>query len=138
MRALLFMLMSVTAAGAAIAGEAPRNDAYTSLTARDAAACARACADDGICMAWRLYRDNACALSAVVPAAVDADALASGFAPRAPSFLQRATPFVHHPSATEPQPEASLASEHEDVAAAAPEDDSVLLGGPDEAALRLR
>lgn len=121
---------------AAAATEAPRAPgAYVSLTARDAAACARACADDGICMAWSFQRDNQCQLSAVL-AAPDASALETGFATRAPTNLRPHTPVLHAAAVIEPtviSPPAPLRA-----APTVTADVGELLGGPEEGDLRLR
>jgi hypothetical protein len=140
---LVCLAAAVAAIAGATASEAPRAaGAYTSLTTRDAAACARACADDGICMAWSYHRESQCQLSAVV-AAPDPQALATGFATRAPAFLQLRTPDVHAEAGEPPpQPAPQFLAEAPvaDPSAAPPEpafDDSVLLGGPGEGDLRL-
>jgi len=120
---------------AAAAAETVRSPgAYVSLTTADAALCARACADDTICMAWSFQRQNRCELSAVVPAALDANALAAGFAARAPMFLQPQTPVVQAEAAIEAAPAPEVAEVGEQTPP--PEDDG-LLGGPEEGDLRL-
>jgi hypothetical protein len=122
----------------AVATEAPRAPgAYTSLTSTSAAACARACADDGICMAWSFHHENQCQLSAVVPASADAQALAAGLAARAPAFLQPRTPVVEPQSVNTPPPLQTIAAAEPLPETAQQEDDLVLLGGPEEGDLRL-
>ena len=118
---------------AAAATEAPR-DAYVSLTTSNAAACARACADDGICMAWSFHRENECQLSAVVAAELDQEALATGYSARAPAALQPPAPVI----VAEAAASLAAASSNETPPAIAPkEDDGLLLGGPSEGDLRL-
>lgn len=132
--AILSALSIAAVVTAAAATEAPRAPgAYTSLTTRDAAACARACADDGICMAWSFQRDNQCQLSAVL-AAPDASALETGFAARAPNNLRPHTPVLHAAAVIEPTvnlspPVAARPAQAADV--------GELLGGPEEDDLRL-
>jgi hypothetical protein len=111
---------------------------YASLSTSNAAACARACAEDGICMSWSFHAENQCRLSAVV-SAEPIGALASGFSSRAPAALR--PPIVY----AEAVPQAPVAPQAapETPAGEAPasieaEDDTlVLLGGPGEGDLRL-
>jgi hypothetical protein len=137
-RVILTTAFAISVIAAAAAESARSPGAYTSLTTANAAACARACADDGICMAWSFERDNRCDLSAVLPASLNTTALAAGIASRAPAYLQPRTPDVHVAAievtaAPEPQPLPAAADE-----APAPEaDDTALLGGPLESDLRL-
>jgi hypothetical protein len=121
---------------AAMAADAPRG-AYVSLTASDAAACARACANDGICMAWSFERDNRCQLRAVVPGEPLPHALASGYAARAPAFLQPRTPLLHDPASIEPETVAAPQAPEPVETATGPADDGMLLGGPSDGDLRL-
>jgi hypothetical protein len=140
LRSTFVAVASFTAiVSAAVATEAPRAPgAYTSLTISSAAACARACADDGICMAWSFHRDNQCQLSAVVPAAGDAQALATGLSARAPDFLQPRTPIVQAQIVNvPPTPQIIAAAEQPLPETAQQEDDLVLLGGPEDGDLRL-
>lgn len=136
--ALVVMLSAAGAVTAAVATEAPRAaGAYVSLTTRDAAACARACADDGICMAWSFQRDNQCQLSAVVAAQPDPTAIETGYASRAPEFLRARTPVLHAATVIQPQP-VSPPPAPARVASTMTADVGELLGGPDEGDLRLR
>jgi hypothetical protein len=137
---LPIILVSALAFGiaAASAVEPLRNGVYVSLTTSNATACARACADDGICMAWTFRAENACELSAVVSASHPEGVLASGFSSRAPAFALRQTTStlveITQPSeqpVAENTPEPPL----EVMTAAA---DEMLLGGPEEGDLRLR
>jgi len=66
---------------AAASGKTP--GAYVSLPVRDAAACARACADDGLCMAWSFNTSGACELTAILPLSSPEDAAAMGVSSRA-------------------------------------------------------
>jgi hypothetical protein len=125
---------------AAATGETRAASAYTSLTLSSPAACARACADDGICMAWSFRAENTCELSAVV-ATPPPGVIASGFAERAPTIALRqltvaatpiATPIVDDSAAT-PTPELDGAPAPAEVA----DGSDLLLGGPDESDLRL-
>ena len=144
LRTAFTALTSLIVVAAAAASETARTPgAYASLATRDAAACARACADDGICMAWSFRSDNQCDLSAVVSAPQPTQALAAGYASRAPAFLQPATPAVHAepleivaPQAAPPPLVASLAEEAP-VPPEPSEKDLVLLGGPLDGDLRL-
>lgn len=112
---------------------------YTLVPARDAAACARACTDDSLCVAWTFQTNGACELRATVPASQPQGA-AFGLSSRAPSSLR-----VDAASASSPQPIAVTdisAPEPEAPAPAHTEDETSLqlLGGLDEsqdAALRL-
>jgi hypothetical protein len=119
---------------AAAATEAPRTPgAYASLVAADASACARACNDDGICMAWSFHRENQCELTAVVPAQSDAQAVAAGLSSRAPSFLQPGTPILHAeaviaPAAAIEAPEPAERSEADELLLGGPVDDDLRLG----------
>jgi hypothetical protein len=124
---------ALAAATSANAANQRVNGSYMTVTARDAAACARACADDGLCIAWIRHADAACELMAIAPTTPPALGADVGIASRAPSFaawpvavtaaapvtLAAATPAptVHHP-----ETEATLA----------------LLGGPDDESLRPR
>lgn len=125
----------------AAAGEATRvPGAYASLTTSNAAACSRACAEDGICMAWSFHADNQCQLSAVVSAA-PVQGLASGFSSRAPAALLPGTSTVYAEAAPTPVIVQSTpkAPAEDSPAGAQGEDDGnlVLLGGPGEGDLRL-
>jgi hypothetical protein len=125
----------VTAAAASETTRIP--GAYASLTTTNAAACARACADDGICMAWSFHADNQCQLSAVVSQA-SPQALAAGFASRAPAHLQPSAPIVLVEAPPSP-PAHNLEAAAQEVppTPGSHEADLVLLGGPGEGDLRL-
>jgi hypothetical protein len=146
---MLRLTLPVIALAAALlsapAGATGKNPGvYVSLEVRDAAACQRACADDGLCMAWALYA-NSCELTAIVPVIAPAGATAFALAQRAPAFAalrpaaQPAQSVATH-AATPPPAPALHASE---IAISAPvtaepalQDDLVLLGGPEEGDLR--
>ncbi|HVY85049.1 MAG TPA: PAN domain-containing protein [Caulobacterales bacterium] len=61
---------------------------YTTLTTADDAACAQACSQDRMCMAWT-YRRDACELKAVVPEAVAEAGAISGVSRDAPDFARQ-------------------------------------------------
>jgi len=135
MRTLLtaLFLFSFTAPAAA-AG------AYASHAAADAAACARLCADDGLCMVWT-FRDGGCELRATAPSGPQPGIL--GFSARAPGALRQS--FVNQaPAPPAPTPLRVEADEQPPAPATetAPEqvaDGNVeLLGGPDVAETALR
>jgi hypothetical protein len=125
---------------AASATEPLRNGAYVSLTTPSAAACARACADDGICMAWTFRAENACELSAVVSASQPTAALASGLSQRAPAFALRQTtpPPAQIDETPAAAPQGAAAEPEEELMTAAADEDGLLLGGPEDSDLRLR
>jgi hypothetical protein len=139
LRPALIAAVSFVAVTAAAASETTRAPgAYASLTTSNAAACARACAEDGICMAWSFHADNQCQLSAVVGQA-SPQALAAGFASRAPTFLQQRAPAFQAEAPAQPSPPTMVEADAEEVPAPAEteQDDLVLLGGPGEGDLRL-
>lgn len=126
----LFVVLATLVAAPAFA-TAKNPGAYISIAVRNADACARACADDGLCMAWSFYADGACELAATVPAASPQGAAAFALAARAP----RLTPIAasHEPAAPQGQTPAVVAEEAPTVVAIAEVDaDLVLLGGPEE------
>lgn len=127
-------LAVVTAAAASDTARAP--GAYVSLTTSNAAACARACAEDGICMAWSFHADNQCQLSAVVSQA-SPQALVSGFASRAPADLQSRAPIVQAEAPSPPPAMVDATADEVPAAVETQQDDLVLLGGPGEGDLRL-
>ncbi len=132
LRTALFSALSfAVVVSAAAASEAP--GIYVSLTAASAAACARACAEDSICMAWSFHAHNQCRLRATVPGQADAQAVAAGFASRAPTFLQQEIPIVHAAPVIADSP----APPSETAVVAKAEDSGELLGGPGEGDLRL-
>jgi len=107
--------------------------AYATAPSRDAAACARACADDGLCVAWSYETEGACSLRATTPASPTG--AAHGFSARAPSaFREQAeggAEDVNAPPTT--QAEAAPAS-----ARAEDETSLMLLGGLETDAAGLR
>jgi hypothetical protein len=151
-RAMLrFILPAVVLAAAVLsapAGAADKNPGvYAFLNVRDAAACQRACADDGLCMAWALYA-NSCELSAVVPVSAPTEATASALAARAPAFASL-RPATTAPAqiAAAPLAARTAPTDEPDVfeisAADAIEPEQsgdaglVLLGGPEDGDLRI-
>lgn len=123
---LAFGLICAAATPALAAGSA-----FRTIASQTAASCARACADDGLCIAWTLTADS-CALSAIAPIEWPQAATAAGLSTRAPSFAtlpQRPQMLTSTPPELAPQSEA-----------AAPQDDIeyALLGGPAESDLRPR
>jgi hypothetical protein len=110
------------------------NGSYTSVTARDANACARACADDGLCIAWIRHADAACDLMAIAPETPAPTGAEVGIATRAPSFAAWPAPIA----ATEPVVMSPAATQ--EIAIHQPETEATLalLGGPDEETLRPR
>jgi hypothetical protein len=124
--AMLAVVVDVWAAGGV----------YATTASRDAAACARACADDGLCMAWSYEVDGACSLRATTPASPTG--IAHGFSARAPATLREPA------ATTAPMPAAVNASpttQAEEAAAnARPEDETsvMLLGGLETDASGLR
>lgn len=108
----------------AFASEAAAAGAYASHAARDIQACARLCADDGLCIAWSYTTEGACQLRATTPDAQSG--VASGFSQRAPASLRQAfvnltaPPAPHTPPLTAPDTSSSAEAE---------ENDTELLGG---------
>ncbi|WP_158766438.1 hypothetical protein [Terricaulis silvestris] len=110
------------------------NGSYTSVTTHDANACARACADDGLCIAWIRHADGACALMAIAPETPAPTGTEAGIASRAPSFAAWPAPSA----ATEPVIALPIATQ--ETAFHQPETEATLalLGGPDGETLRPR
>lgn len=110
------------------------NGSYMSVTARDAAACARACADDGLCIAWIRNADASCDLMAIAPNAPPALNAEVGIAERAPSFAAWPRPV------TVTEPVVAVALTAPETAPREPETEATLalLGGPDDELLRPR
>lgn len=109
--------------------------AYSIVAAASAEDCARVCADDGICMAWTFRADDICALSATAPQTVDG--VLSGFAARAPAFL-RARTAVQQTVVSAPIPDTPVVKEPPTSAAMEEDPALMLLGGPEDDALRPR
>mgnify|MGYP001357910258 CR=1 FL=1 len=83
------LLLGLTAAlGAAPFGARAAGGAYASLPAADAAACARLCADDALCMAWSFQDARLCHLRATAPPEAPTG-LAHGLSERASGELRR-------------------------------------------------
>jgi hypothetical protein len=114
----------------AFASEAAAAGAYASHAARDSQACARLCADDGLCIAWSYTAEGACQLRANAPEAPSG--VASGFSTRATGQIRQA--FVNH--TPNPPAAAPFAEPAPDSVTATIADDSAndeLLGGPEQA-----
>ncbi len=70
--------------------------AYMVSPAADAAACARVCAEDGLCISWT-FADQSCALAAVVM--TPAEGVSFGLSARAPAQFQlRSIPSLETPA----------------------------------------
>lgn len=130
MRALLVfsVVVFLSISAASLRAEAA-GGAYETLAAVDAAACARRCADDSLCVSWAYRTDGACELRATGAAHAGAD-VAAGFSPRAPAFLRAATPApsgatVERAASQEPTADGPLPIAEDALTAE-------LLGGPDE------
>lgn len=95
---------------------------FSRLEAESAAACERLCADDTLCMAWS-FRDNACELKAIVPAAVTETGVISGVSMRAPTSMRMAATPADVTPAVRIEAEAPRASETNTTV------DVALLGG---------
>lgn len=114
----------------AFAGEAAATGNYASHSAATSQACARLCADDGLCVAWSLTADGTCQLRATTPDAPVG--IASGYSQRAPASLRQA--FVNPaptPSNVAPARSESAQTETPPPAPADDDDDGELLGGLD-------
>lgn len=134
---------TVTAAAGAIAAGPPETGfdrpggVYSNVPAKDPAACAIACAQDRICMAWtfRATEFVGCSLKAVVPGAVPDHQAVSGVADRASEFLPLVSivpPAPASADAAPPAPAANLAAAKPQSSppAAAKDEPSELLGAP--------
>jgi hypothetical protein len=104
--------------------------AFASIAARDAAECARLCADDRLCIAWSFRPEGSCELRATAPA--EPAGAAYGLSFRAPDALR------HAPASSPAASPRARAAEVE--AAVRPEDDvsQLLLGGLEQDATGLR
>lgn len=81
------MSVAALALGGFDQGLARPGGVYATQPTSDPAACAQACASDGLCMAWML-RDNLCELKAVAPAPIADSGAISGLSARAPDFAR--------------------------------------------------
>lgn len=146
LRAFILSAAALAFGAHAAAQSGPAGDAdvarpggvYNLLTAANADACAFACSEDGLCMAWTFQPGGSCELKAVAPAPVRAVGARSGLSNRTPPNLRQAdanalralTPIA----AAAPQ-----AAANPQLAALSGLDDSGLLGGlEDEAPETLR
>jgi len=137
MRALF---LPITLLLAALAAQASAAGVYTSVTARSAAACARLCADDGLCVAWNFTTENACEMRATAPTSFGPT---SGVSARAPEALRQS--FANHVSPPQPQASATPVAATPEAPFAAviaddedDEDDGELLGGLNEHSAAIR
>jgi hypothetical protein len=131
---------SIAAIGGPALAAGQRN-AYQVLSVANAEACARACEDDGLCIAWTFTDVAACNLSAVAPHETPGE-IKYGVSSRAPSFA-RALAEMRGPTeppaiaeAPEPAPIHTEARTSEEAAFEAASLE--LLGGPEDETLRAR
>ena len=126
---ILFAMIALQAAAwaASESGVARPGASYASAPMETPAACERACAEDGLCMAWN-FAAGLCELKAVVPQPIVQAGATSGLSTRVPARLREQTaPATPPPEPPRPAPRATaIASLGDD-----------LLGGPD-AAIELR
>lgn len=129
MRMLLLPALTLAMAFAAFT-DARASGAYASAAAADAAACARRCTDDGLCVAWSYLSTGACELRANAPATPIG--VAQGFSSRAPASLREI-------AALEPAVSANVdENEHPPADLADDETTQQLLGGLEEDTTGLR
>ena len=133
LRAMRFDLLFVILAAAGAATMEPNiarpGGGYDTLQLASADACASACAEDALCMAWTLTAAGQCELKAIAPHPIAANGATSGLSARAPGFARLATP--QQPAAAPPELRAQLP----DILATSPpsaahDNDADLLGGP--------
>ena len=105
--------------------------AFRTIASQTAASCARACADDGLCIAWTLTVDS-CALSAIAPTEWPQAATEVGLSTRAPSFAA----LPQRPQVLTPAPQETAT--HSEDSVTQDDTDYALLGGPTESDLRPR
>jgi hypothetical protein len=128
MRAMDVMAAAAAALAAAPCGASAAEGVYYSSTAHDAAACARMCDDDGLCVAWSFHDGGACELRATAPS--EPGGAAHGWSRRAPEALRLAS-APEHPAGAAPSGAASPLPEMRAPQAARVEDavSQLLLGG---------
>lgn len=139
----LLRVLVLTAAAAvfgvhAAAQSGPAGDAdvarpggvYNLLTTATADACASACAEDGICIAWTYLPGGACELKAVAPTPVRSIGARSGLSARTPAALRQADAMAlsQLPAAPALRPQ-MLAESAPSAPIYGGVDDSGLLGG---------
>lgn len=136
--------MTLTALAATAAGAAAHEidiarpgGVYARLAEENANACAQACGEDALCMAWTYNSaNNACELKAVTPAPQQQAGAISGLSARAPGFARLVSSAQRHVAQAAPDaPQlrvTTLASFDAPPAPAPapPSDNSGLLGGP--------
>ncbi len=101
---------------------------YMSLRGEDAAACARVCETDGLCLAWTFLEQGVCDLKAIVPARIVQRGARSGLSPRAPDFARRTAIPRASPPPTPPPPVAIETSSPTPLPIM--DTEGALLGGP--------
>jgi hypothetical protein len=106
---------------------------YNLLTTANADACAQACGDDGLCIAWTFQAGGACELKAVAPAPVRTMGARSGLSSRTPPGLRQADANALR-ALTPVSAETSPPAANPQLAAITTLDDSGLLGGLDDGA----
>lgn len=137
------LAFSAEAAASGAAGDfntARSGAAYLSSPAADADACARRCAEDGLCIAWTFQSTSACELHANASAPIVAPGAYSGLSPRAPAFA-RALTLQALPAEAVNVSTTNTTPSGEDHLARAPRheeapDVAELLGGPADGDLR--
>ncbi len=138
MRPLLVLTAALLLSGAGPTMEqdiARPGGVYSSMPTQDAGACARACAEDGLCMAWT-FAAGACDLKAIAPNPQAYVGAISGLSARAPAFARLVAPPPSASPPSAPPLDAQLRGpttppDWRDTAApAAPPEDYGLLGGP--------
>jgi hypothetical protein len=142
--ALTIVTLAALSAPASAVDPARSAGAYSVVAARDVDACARACANDGLCMVWSFRAGNSCELMATVPASPPAGVY--GVSPRAPASIRQLTP-VETPQTAKaadtpralPATDVAETPPHVEPEAPLPEEDTLaLLGGPENETLRPR
>lgn len=89
--ATLPFLAAALSGGMSEPGMARPGGTYATVSVDDAQACAHACSEDSLCMAWTYRSSGACELKAVVTRAVPTPEAVSGLSRRAPGFARGET-----------------------------------------------
>ncbi len=135
---------SIAAVGGPALAAGQRN-AYQVLSVASAEACARACEDDGLCIAWTFTDAAACNLSAVAPHETPGE-MKYGVSSRAPSFARALAemrgpteaPAIAEAVAPTPEPAPAHTEARTSEEAAFEAASLELLGGPEDETLRAR
>jgi hypothetical protein len=122
MRLALYAFILTAAASSAAFAEG----AYATASAADAAACARVCNTDSLCMAWSFAPNGACALRATMPG--ETPAFAWGLSPRAPNGI---APTQHPAVQRRAAPQSAASSPAAELEVATTNWGDLLLGGPE-------